>query len=106
MVILLACNLSLHNYKELTRPTLLMAAGSCEPVELTSITPLVAERVREEAKFSLNKTRRKTLRHRREKLSHLEKNSGRARMFGVTCNFGTDDFFFLTILSAAVRATW
>ncbi len=79
-----------------------------QPVELTPITLQAAMEVRdkEEHPAKVDKTRRKLLRHRREKLSHLEENSGRARMFGVTCNFGTDDFFFLPLIGVAVRATW
>ena len=89
-----------------------MATESPEPVELTSITLKSVIRLKEEEvengeQASLGKRGRKTLRQRREKLSHLMgENSGRARMFGVTCNFGTDDFFFLPLFGVAIRATW
>lgn len=39
-----------------------------------------------------------------EKREH--KRSGRVCLFGVSCNYGTDDPFFLSLLAIALRATW
>ena len=87
-----------------------MTSQNPEPVELTSVTlktvvDLQSVRVKDEHS-NLDKTRKKVLRQRRQKLHHLDKNSGRAHMFGITCNFGTDDFFFMPLIGAALRATW
>lgn len=32
--------------------------------------------------------------------------SGQVCLFGVSCNYGTDDPFFLSIFAVALRATW
>ena len=31
---------------------------------------------------------------------------GKARMFCITCNFGTDDFFFLSLIVLLLRVAW
>ncbi len=56
----------------------------------------------------LDKTRRRELRLLREGIRHKESDSNRGRMvmFGVKCNFGTDDFFLLSLIALAMRLTW
>lgn len=54
------------------------------------------------------KSRRRKLKGLRELIRHKEfdPNPGKIRMCGVKCNFGTDDFFFLSLFALAVRASW
>ena len=44
----------------------------------------------------------------REKINDKEThpNPARTKMFGIRCNFGTDDFFFLSLFALAIRAAW
>ena len=83
-----------------------------EPVELKSITlhpvDLQNNELGEEhaGRAELGRAGRKSLRLRRKNIHHLDQNSGKAKMLGVTCNFGTDDFFFISLFGVAIRATW
>lgn len=52
-------------------------------------------------KFNQIKKRRREIRHR-----SANPNSGKTYMFGVKCNFGTDDFFFLSLFCIALRTAW
>ena len=84
------------------------------PVELRSVKladPRTADSHRKEGlekatknlldKFHQVKERRRKIRYR---TSHS--NSGKTRMFGIKCNFGTDDFFFLSLFAMGLRAAW
>lgn len=88
-----------------------MEGSGSNPVELKSIVLTKADPHGKEAiekaterlldKFHQVKERRKKIRNR---TSHS--NSGKTRMFNIKCNFGTDDFFFLSLFAMGLRAAW
>lgn len=54
-----------------------------------------------------SRKRRHFLREVRQRIRYKEShNPSRSRMFGIKCNFGTDDFFFLSLFAVAVKAAW
>lgn len=55
-----------------------------------------------------SRERRRFLREVRKQVGYKESHSNpsRSRMFGIKCNFGTDDFFFLSLFAVAIKAAW
>lgn len=90
--------------------------ASVEPVELKSVKVQSVQLqsvslgscidLREETE--LETARRRNLRDLRERIrsKQFDPNPGKIRMFGIKCNFGTDDFFFLSLFALAIKAAW
>lgn len=80
--------------------------ASEEPVELKSVKlQSVNLGSYSDEETEQGKSHRKKL---RELIRHKEfdPNPGKIRMFGIKCNFGTDDFFFLSLFALAARVSW
>jgi hypothetical protein len=75
-------------------------------VELKSFT---ASNDEEDGPVDETKQRRRFLIEARQRVAQMQMSntsSSRIKMFGIKCNFGTDDFFFLGLFALALRAAW